>query len=469
MKNNHINKVLAGVLLFSAIMVGCKDEVLVPVVDNKSADSLSALIAASNTSLITVNTETNTIKIANEQLQHLYQQYDKTRDSLSTATNMSPMVQYAVNVLSTANTVFSSGSRTEATQGVPNVSVRIEQNGVSQTAITGENGVAIFKGLKMGSANVFVTGSSVNHTDVEYAVYLGSIGTTVSNYTNGGDVINASSQIALFPTSGASTATIKGSALINMRADDDTLRRWYNDTYATASLKGKFLSVPGMWNFGNLGADATKGTIHSFSPTSTSISFDAAADRMVIAYPQFPTSTGGVYNNLFSSQLGRITSISYKGAITTAKVAADGTYMLMVPASARGLNIIVQFENNVITGHTRLTSSANNLGQSQAQVDTDLAATDFTTPSKSETGSGNEPGSTIVNYSAVDFFSGTNLVNSTTITKKKLRVISQQYKYTPYYTYADGSGSTSLTNYWLNVKAGVTSIQNIYLFPTTLQ
>ncbi|MBC7922911.1 MAG: hypothetical protein H7Z75_17680, partial [Ferruginibacter sp.] len=398
MKKIRVTKPLLIALLAGATLSGCKDEVMVPVPDNKTADSLLAQINAANTSYLTVNTQTNTLTLANSQLEGLLTRYQRTLDSLvnlngPNGPKIPAKVQYSVNILSAASTVFSSGggsssqpvpfnsgARSEATQGVAGISIRVDQDGASQTATTADNGMAVFNNLKIGYANVFVTGGD-KHTSVEYTVYLGSINTT--QY----DVVNASSQIVLFPTStdaSATAATIKGKVQINLRADNDTLGRRYANNYVTDRLKGTYLSAAGMY-VGNAGNANIDNNYHFTDPASEQLSFDPLADRTIFAYPELTT----YINNLDDEDNGYITTMAYKGAIVSTKTDPAGNYTLVVPASAHGLNIRLEMEQ-IIMGHTMLTTSASSLNQG---VGTDIVgggATGYEVVTAGEVGSGNE-------------------------------------------------------------------------------
>ncbi|MBC7920419.1 MAG: hypothetical protein H7Z75_04945 [Ferruginibacter sp.] len=292
-------------------------------------------------------------------------------------------------------------------------------------------------------------------------MYLGSINTT--QY----DVVNASSQIVLFPTStdaSATAATIKGKVQINLRADDDTLGRRYANDYATASLKGTYLSAAGTYTSSFAGDADIDDNYHFSNPTPGQLSFNPLADRTVFAYPDLPTSSN-IINNLDEEDNGYITSMAYKGAIISTKTDAAGNYTLVVPASARGLNIRLEVEK-VVTGHAMLTTSAGNLNQG---VGTDIvggAATGYEVVSAGEFGSGNEIGSQVVEYKAVQ--KGATVVTGTTITMKKLRVVTHQYEYVAYLVDKDGESESS-SNVSESVKAGQVYIQSVYLLPNTPQ
>src|SRR6185369_6447033 len=95
------NKFLFLTLLIAiALLPSCKDNILKPVTDTKTADSLVAVINALNTKLVTVSSKDNTLKIQ-------LAKFKSTDDSLKalSSSNYSQLVQYTVYIVDGGNSV----------------------------------------------------------------------------------------------------------------------------------------------------------------------------------------------------------------------------------------------------------------------------------------------------------------------------------------------------------------------------
>lgn len=127
MKTNYIK--IFGVLSLAAIttlgVVSCKDEVLVPVKDNTTADSLVNLITKLDAQKITLDKKLNTITITNAIL-------NDSSNSLGNSVNEQKTVEYTVNLINAGTTV------TGRTKGVDGVSVVVTQNGKSTTVTSAD-------------------------------------------------------------------------------------------------------------------------------------------------------------------------------------------------------------------------------------------------------------------------------------------------------------------------------------------
>ncbi len=142
------NKFLClSLLLAIGLLPACKDNILTPVNDTKSADSLVALISAMNTKLVTVNAKDNTLQIQ-------LAKFKSSADSLKAAStgNYSQLVQYTGYVVDGGNSVtgtYYNGDRTCKdckTTGVDGATVTVYSNGQTYTAISAD-GRAIFNNL----------------------------------------------------------------------------------------------------------------------------------------------------------------------------------------------------------------------------------------------------------------------------------------------------------------------------------
>lgn len=161
-----------SLLLAIALFTSCKDNILTPVNNTKSADSLVALISALNSKLVTVNAKDNTLQIQ-------LAKFQSTADSLKAASTStySQLVQYTVYVIDGGNSVtginYYGGGRTCKdckTTGVDGATVTVYSNGQTYTA-TSADGRAIFNNLYVaGLATVTITANG--YTRASYTTYF---------------------------------------------------------------------------------------------------------------------------------------------------------------------------------------------------------------------------------------------------------------------------------------------------------
>src|SRR5690349_14666454 len=134
-------------ILYFAMLVGglalpsCKDNILTPVNNTKSADSLVALISALNSKLVTVDAKDNTLKI---QLAKFQSKADSLNALSSNNGNYSQLVQYTVYVIDGGNTVtgaIGGGDRVASCKdckvaGVDGATVTVLSNGQTYTSVS---------------------------------------------------------------------------------------------------------------------------------------------------------------------------------------------------------------------------------------------------------------------------------------------------------------------------------------------
>src|SRR5258708_5532039 len=229
MKTN--DKKLATAFIFLAILgllvVACKDEVLVAVVDNKKADSIFAVITKLDQQNVTINAKQNTITIQNA--------VSTARlDSLQTSFDTNPRkIQYTIYLLNAGNTISTTNNQGR-TKGVDGATVTLLSGGKTLTA-TSADGRVIFEGLSGGSATVQILASGF--TSVTFQTYFFR-----DNRSSFGDgaVRTASTNILIFPTSGKDVVTITGLLYANKSTIDDTLGSQYRKVYTYCILLCKF-------------------------------------------------------------------------------------------------------------------------------------------------------------------------------------------------------------------------------------
>ncbi len=182
-----------NLIFFLAIVVGivlqgCKDNILTPVTSNKSADSLIAIINGLNSTLVSVNSKDNTLKIQ-------LAKFQSTRDSLNALSksnnNHLHSVQYTVYIIDGGNSVTGTignvgGGRECAgckVSMVNGATVTVSSNGQNYTALSAD-GRAIFNNLSVAGLAT-VTVASQGYTSCTYTTYFNP-GASVSTNAYGG-------------------------------------------------------------------------------------------------------------------------------------------------------------------------------------------------------------------------------------------------------------------------------------------
>ncbi|OFX29911.1 MAG: hypothetical protein A2X08_08565 [Bacteroidetes bacterium GWA2_32_17] len=211
--------------------------------------------------------------------------YARLQDSLL---KVGGVIHYSVNVVSVGNAAKSIGS-TNAT----GATVSAIQNGGVLTVTTGADGIAVFDNMRIG--NVTVNVQLAGHSAVDFIADL----TPANNITGPGQDLSQTTRLAatlipMFPTSGATMATVNGKV-----------------TYES-----------------NL--------INNTREFPTSAVVICAIDVTSPLFTDFTTPTGGTINQ---DQAGRIINIVYSDFSSNGVADASGNYSLQVPATATGLPI----------------------------------------------------------------------------------------------------------------------------------
>ena len=328
MKANDIKLTLASIFLaiLGILVVACKDEVLVPVVDNKKADSIIAVITKLDQQDVTINAKENTITIQNAVL-------NLKLDSLNNSFFNNPRkIQYTVYLINAGNSITT--TLNGRTKGVDGATVTVFAGGKTLTA-TSADGRAVFEGLGGGNATVQI--SATGFTPVTYHTFFfndnrGSFGD--------GAVRVASTNILIFPTTTKDAVTVTGQLYANKSTIDDTLGRQYNKvTDGTRYLK--YISNPGISSFTNW----TQSTYHDSSTAYSNYfynaynHYDILPDGIMVKYDPLTSLKGanifGYPNNISStgSDLdldfnvpGQVLSITYTGLASVATVDNTGKY-----------------------------------------------------------------------------------------------------------------------------------------------
>jgi hypothetical protein len=357
MKTNHIKLSLAAIFLaiLGILVVACKDEVLVPVVDNKKADSIIAVITKLDQQDVTINTKENTITIKNAVL-------NVKLDSLNNSFYDNPRkIQYTVYLINAGNSITTTND--ERTKGVDGATVTVLAGGKTQT-VTSTDGRAVFEGLGGGNATVQI--SATGFTPVTFQTFFFS-----DNRSSFGDgaVRTASTNILIFPTSGKDVVTITGLIYANKSTIDDTLGRQYKNIADPKHLT--FISNPGISDFTNY----THATDHSWSsylyyhPNSQ---YDSIPDGTTVKYDKITSLKGAnifaIPDRIRSTQFidfdptvpGEVLNITYTGLASVATVDNTGKYTLTV-ASYANFPGVTMYVERYTDSHNFLTSK-NNVG-----------------------------------------------------------------------------------------------------------
>jgi hypothetical protein len=370
MKPNNIKLTLASISLaiLGVLVVACKDEVLVPVVDTKKADSIIAVIRKLDQQVVTINTKENTITVQNAVL-------NRKLDSLNNSFYSNPRkIQYTVYLINAGNTITTTNNGGRTT-GVDGATVTILVGGKTLTA-TSADGRVIFEGLGGGNATVQISAAGL--TPVTYQTYFFN-----DNRSSFGDgaVRVASTNILLFPTTNKDAVTVTGRLFANKSTLDDTLGRQYTQT-TDASRYLKYISNPGISSYLNY----TQSTTHTFStaytnypynayshyggnaaPTGTTVKYDPITSlngAAIVGYPDLYTITDiNNYYYLDFNVPGQLLSVTYTGLTSVATVDNTGKYTLKVVSFANfpAVNIVV---GHFTDSHTWLTSQ-NTIGSTK--------------------------------------------------------------------------------------------------------
>jgi len=429
------------------LVVACKDEVLVPVVDNKKADSIIALITKLDQQNVTINAKDNTIRIQNAVL-------NTKIDSLSNSFNSNPRkIQYTVylinagNAVTTTNGEFNSGGRT---QGVDGAAVTLFAGGKTLNA-TSADGRAVFEGLGGGNATIQI--SAAGFTPVTYQTYFFN---DDRRSFGDGAVRVASTNILIFPTSGKDAVTITGQLYANKSTIDDTLARQYNNTLDVPKQL-KYISNPGISSYTNY----TQATEHDFfpfynsqyvfnpnnhygiTPEGTTVKYDQLTSlngANIFGYPSNINATS--FNDLDVYVPGTVLTITYSGLASVATIDNTGKYTLKVAsyANSPGVNIGIEHYTD---SHTWLTSQAT-IGSTKITLKSFDPTTYITTSSDFYKSTSNWIYRGAISVDSGDSFIDTNI---------DLYEFSYIYGYQTTYGNEDG-------------KPGTTVTRNIFFFAT---
>ncbi|MCZ8215934.1 MAG: hypothetical protein O9262_06820 [Cyclobacteriaceae bacterium] len=455
MKN--IISAFLSVAILLGVMMGCEDEVIVRVEDTKSADSLIALITNVSNQYLALDQQNGTLEIINTKLERALDSLLNVRDNINDPYSRPQEIHFTLNVLSSANTIFTGGSN-DRSQGVTGATVTLEQNGLVVSAdASSKNGLYLFKGLREG--NAFVTVTAPDHTPVEFTVYVYKAdGEDVSDATS----YNASTQVVLYPNAGTAAGKITGKAYANLSTLNDTIGYKFGSIAAFGAKANTYIASPGLWRFYNYTQyqeNQIAATIYSTFADGMNIQWEnALAGHKIYAIPFFNNTQ---IND--ESQNGYITNITYKNVITSATIAADGSYTLPV-LSGNTYNVYQLFSGfrltteEMVTDHTRLTDFDGAFyGQENETGSTDQSFTFYNRTN----GSVNVYTGTGVTQTAVPS------AGKLTITRKK---ITEKYGYEMFFpNESQGSADDKEVYYWESYnaypQAGETKVRNIYFFP----
>lgn len=453
---NIISAFLSGAVLLG-FMVGCQDEVIVKVEDTATADSLLAEIADLENQYLTLDAENGTLTIENIKLERALDSLYDVRYNFDNPYSQPSEVHFTLNVLSASSTVFSGRS-----QGVEGATVTLTQNGLAVSPdASSAAGLYLFKGLREGQAYVTVT--APDHTPVEFTVYF--------DRYNGEDVAdadsyNASAQVILFGNAGSAAGTLSGKAYANLSTLNDTLGYKYgSDALVFEEKANTYITAPGIWNFSNYTQDDDYFNYYNLydGGSGTNIQWEnALAGQKIYSIPSFNNVN---INN--DSENGWITGLIYKNVITSATIAADGTFSLPILAgNTYDENQLIDgteiTADEMVTGHTRFTRYGGNYyGQEDEVGSTDQTFTFY-----------NRNNFTVGVYEGDDLLTFTNVDPGKTldITRKK---ITQTYAY--YMFLPNGRNGWDNDNYLdagsddLYPSAGETKIANAFFFPIELR
>jgi len=449
MKTN--DKKLATAFIFLAILgllvVACKDEVLVAVVDNKKADSIIAVITKLDQQNVTINAKQNTITIQNA--------VSTARlDSLQTSFDTNPRkIQYTIYLLNAGNTISTTNNQGR-TKGVDGATVTLLSGGKTLTA-TSADGRVIFEGLSGGSATVQILASGF--TSVTFQTYFFR-----DNRSSFGDgaVRTASTNILIFPTSGKDVVTITGLLYANKSTIDDTLGRQYNNR-ADLPRRLKYVSNPGISDF----TSYTQG-VNTYNPIwdtnypyfHANSQYDSIPNGVSIKYDKITSLKGATIfgvpntNNLRSTSFndfdpqvpGQVLTITYTGLVSVATIDNTGKYTLTVSSYANFPGVTMSVDH--------YTDSHNFLTRKTNAGSTPITLTLFDVV-------------TYVNTLKYSYQITSNWIYRPSITLDDGSGTGVPY-YNDYYEFNFGNAGYNTTTANFEGKPGTTVNRNIFFYPT---
>jgi hypothetical protein len=453
LKNIMASFVNRAIVLFIVLLVGCQDEVIVKVEDTTKVDELLAQISDYTNQYLTLDKQNGTLQIQNEKLWKKLDSLQNVRDRLADPFSTPEEVHFTLNVLSSANTVFSGGR----SKGLAGVTVTLEQNGLVASADpSSSDGLYLFKGLRTGSAFVKVTAQ--DHTPVEFYVWLY---TDYGSDVNDADSYNASTQVILFPNAGNLAGKIMGKAYANTSTLNDTLGYSFGSTAAFGAKANTYISTPGNWRYDNFTQnDEEIETWTIYGPViGENIQWETAtAGHIIYGVPHFHNY--GINNE---SENGYIYSITYRNVITKATVAADGSFTLPILSGNTYddfllLEYVRLTTEDLIAGHTRLTiSSGDYAGQASEPGSTDQLFTYYNRGNVIQpvnTGNG-------INVADVD------PATKSTISRKKITESWAYKMWVPNEQYGSSDQYDVYANEHAYPQAGETKLRNVYFFPVS--
>lgn len=368
MKKSHIYKMLllAGGLTFG--LTACEDEVLVETKDDTKVNELLAAIAAADQQYATLNTESNTLVVGNEEAERKIEELEELREELLDPYSQPTEVHYTVTVLSSSNATLSGTDFEDLSlgrkKGFEGATVVVEQNGLVLEPSSVSNGLYLFKGLKQGY--VYVRVSAPNHTAVEYRAYLYQF--------DGWDVaaaesFNAQNQVILYPVSGNLAAKFTGKAYANTSVLNDTLNRRYGSVAAFGAKANTYITAPAynFYDYTYYWDNPSPYNIYGTSITGNTYvanNENALAGHKIYARPEVDQFA----NNNFTGENCYIYEIIYKGLITSTTIAADGSFTLPVVSAAQYsdddetslVDWIQIYSETYKANHTRFTTHGGN-------------------------------------------------------------------------------------------------------------
>ncbi len=305
MKRLKTNLILLTTILVVAIVTSCRDEFT-------EQDAITAAKEAATSDQLATE---DALKLQAELEGKLTADEIKLRDSLA---RLGGLIHYTVAVVDAGNAAFSSGSgvnsgaRIKGTEAVSGAVVSVAQNGVIASMTTGADGLAVFSNMRIGNVAVHV--EVTDFTNVDFVADLTPLNNSAGNDFSSvnadlsSQTRNAATQIPVFPTTGANTATISG--MVTYESDLTNSTPEFPATNVIAIIDSDFDFIDTY-----------------IAPAGSDANEDLA---------------------------GRVIRISYAGASVSGAVdTATGAYSLTVPASASGLEYMIG-TSDVITDQTLL-------------------------------------------------------------------------------------------------------------------
>lgn len=210
-------------------------------------------------------TEQDAIKAQQESLAALKEQDAKNAMDAEAMTDslnrIGARVDYTVTVVA-ANEANTGNARTNGVATLDGVDVTVTQGGNKMTVAT-EGGIAVFEGLKTGSAVVTVGATGAGYSSVTYSTLLGGDN---SEYRN--QAYSVGTMIPVFPVTEAAGATIvKGKAYAEFDATNDMAEN-ATDAIVQATISVKDALTPYSAANGNYGG-IKNATYEGFKQTAT--------------------------------------------------------------------------------------------------------------------------------------------------------------------------------------------------------